>query len=80
MTNRCRFRLGVRAFFLVGVAVGLLVALPLLDRGKSPLFAIGYGAAIGGYGAWFVFFCIFRVRHWIYRPRGTDAPELVNGA
>jgi len=44
-------------FFGIGVAIALVIACRLLDRGSSMSGAIAFGACFGGYGAWFVF-CI----------------------
>ena len=46
----------VIVFFTIGVVIAIAIAFPLLDRGESFFLAIGLGAGVGGYGAWFAFF------------------------
>ena len=52
---------GVILYFGIGVAIALVVAYRLLDRGSSTAGAIAFGACAGGYGAWFVFYIVFNV-------------------
>ena len=58
-------------FFGVGVGIALLVAFAHVRRGGSPVAAVAVGAFCGGYGAWFVFYIVLNLLHWL-RKRGRS--------
>jgi len=52
----------VAIFFATGVAIALPVSLSLQNDRAPAFVAIAVGAAMGGYGAWFVFAIGIRLR------------------
>jgi hypothetical protein len=66
MSEKTKGLLIATLFFGTGVAIGCYPSLKLWDRG-APFFT---AIAMGGYGAWLVFFVALRFAHWL----GLAAP------
>ncbi len=66
-----KFMVCIIAFFAIGAIIALPMTISLLDRGKTLFIAIGLGASVGGYGAWF----LFRVGHFLVGSRRKIPPS-----
>jgi hypothetical protein len=58
----------VCAFFAVGTAIGAYVAICFIEQGMGLFGAICFGAAVGGYGAWFIGFVVGNLIRYVRRP------------
>jgi hypothetical protein len=52
------------AFFGVGLAIAIFVAVLMLDRGSSMVASVIFGAVAGGFGSFFVFHYSSRFIRW----------------
>jgi hypothetical protein len=60
---------GITLFFAVSVAITLVVAIPLIERGKSAFGSIAGGAFLGCLGSWLSFMVVGNTLPWIRRSR-----------
>ena len=55
MGEQGAFWLGFATFFGIGVAIAVVIAMPLIDQGIPFVFAVCEASVIGGFGAWLSF-------------------------
>lgn len=69
------FAAWVAVFTAIAIAIGLAFAMPMIDRGTSPILAIGLGASQGMSIAWLTFFVGYRLRKWWAGRRASSRTE-----